>query len=125
MHGHDERLKKVLDRLIAAAGGILVALLAAIPLVGTLALFFGAYRPEDGMRILILPLFSVAGFGTVFALGVRSAVRRWRDVKKIQEIIGGMDESERKEFYERIEQSDVELVEGDDGKLHSEPLDHG
>ncbi len=115
---------KVPNRLIAAAGGVIVALLAAIPLVGTLFLFFGAYRPEDGIRVLLLPLLSVAGFGTVFVLGVRSAVRRWRDVRKIQEIVGGMDESECREFYARMAQSDVELVQGDDGKLHSEPLDH-
>ncbi len=123
MNASDGRLN-ILNRLIAAAGGILVALLAAVPLVLTLTLFFGAYRPEDGMRVLLLPLLSVAGFGTVFVLGIRSAVRRWREVGKIQEIIGAMDESERKEFYTRIEHSDVELIEGDDGKLHSEPLDH-
>ncbi len=112
------------QRLLASASGILVAILAGIPLAMTLIMFFSVYNPNDGLRMLALPLISIIGFGSIFSLGIRSAIKRWREVAKVQQIINGMDSAERKEFYDVVENGDVELVEGDDGKVHSAPLDH-
>ena len=54
----------------------------------------------------------------------QDAVRRWREISKIQEILGAMTDEERKEFDDAIVQGDVELCTDETGKTHSIPLDH-
>ena len=57
-------------------------------------------------------------------VGSREAVRRWREISKIQEILGAMTDEERKEFDAAIVQGDVELCTDGTGKTNSVPLDH-
>ena len=51
-------------------------------------------------------------------------VKLWREISKIQEILGAMTDEERKEFDDAIVQGDVELCTDGTGKTHSIPLDH-
>jgi len=108
------------QRALAAGCGVFVAVIGAVPLVFILVLFF-----SGGRQLWPLLLVCVLAFGGIVAWGVRDAVRRWREVAELQEMLGEMDEEERKEFDEAIEHSDVEIVEDDKGRRHSVPLDHG
>ena len=56
--------------------------------------------------------------------GIRDAVRRWRQISKLQELLGRMTDEERKEFDVAIVQSDVEIYTDETGKPHVAPLDH-
>ena len=74
---------------------------------------------------MLLTIITAIPFGSILAWGVWDVVRRWREVAKVQRMVGEMNDEEREEFYSATEQGDVELVVDDKGRTHSTPLDFG
>ena len=112
------------QRMIGAASGIFVAVLFAVPLAIVIYAFF-AVDFGDNWRMAIPFAIGIVLFGLGVFVGIRNAVRRWREIAEVQGVIvGAMTEEERKEFYDNIEHSDVELCADESGKTHSLPLDH-
>ena len=111
------------QRMIGTASGIFVTVLFAVPLVVVIYLLLGVDFSSN-WRIIIPFVISIVLFGFGVFVGIRNAVRRWREIAEVQGIIGAMTEDERKEFYDNIEHSDVELCTDESGKNHSLPLDH-
>lgn len=113
-----------MQRMIGAASGIFVAVLFAVlftvVIYASLAVDF-----SSNWRLAIPFAIGIVLFGFGVFVGVRNAVRRWREIAEIQRIIGAMTQDERKEFYDNIEHSDVELCTDESGKTHSLPLNHG
>ena len=111
------------QRMIGAASGIFVAVLFAVPLVFTVYALF-AIDFSSNWRMVLVPAVGIVIFGFGAFVGIRNAVRRWREISKIQEILGAMTDEERKEFDAAIVQGDVELCTDGTGKTNSVPLDH-
>ena len=113
------------QRVIGSGCGILVAHLFAAPLALIYYLFFSANAVGDfqAKDYVLLAILSLA-FGSGIIWGIRNAVRRWREISKLQEVLGAMTDEERKEFDDAIVQGDVELCTDETGKTHSIPLDH-
>ncbi len=111
------------DRWLGAASGIFVALLCAVPLVLMLYVLF-AVDFSSNWRMMLVPGIGGLVFGFGVFMGIRNAVHRWRDVSRIQTLLGEMSEKERKEFDAAIAQSDIELRTDESGKTHVLPLDH-
>ena len=112
----------VLDRLLAGLGGFIIILLASIPLV------FLAYLWVDGGgggKLVLLTLIAAIPFGAIIVWGLWDVVHRWREVAKVQQMVGEMSDEERKEFYSAAEEGDVELAFDKNGGTHSTPLDFG
>ena len=112
-------------KVIGSGCGIFVAIFFAVPLVLIYYLFFSVSGVDD-LRTKVVVLLAVCTlvFGSGIFLGIRDAVCRWREISKIQEILGAMTDDERKEFDDAIAQADVELCADETGKPHSIPLDH-
>ena len=113
------------QKVIGSGCGIFVAILFAVPLalVYWFAFVNGLGGGHSAAIVVLLVLLTVL-FGIGIFLGIRDTVRRWRDISKIQEILGAMTDEERKEFDDAIVQADVELCADETGKTHSIPLDH-
>ena len=119
---HDR--KTLVQKMLGAASGIFVAVLFAVPLAfvyyTVLSNGSGGYTSAI---LILLAVFTII-FGTGIFLGVRDAVRRWREISQLQTILDSLSEEERKEFDAAIVQSDVELCVDESGKTHVLPLDH-
>ena len=111
------------DRWLGAASGIFVAVLCAVPLVLMLYVLF-AVDFSSIWRMMLVPGIGVLFFGFGAFMGIRNAVHRWRDVSRIQTLLGEMSGEERKEFHAAIAPSDVELRKDESSKTHVLPLDH-
>lgn len=120
---HREQASSSWDHWLAAASGIFVAVLFAMPLALMLYAFF-VLDFSSNWRIILLPVIGTLLFGFGIFIGIRDAVRRWREVTHLKTILGEMSEEERKEFDAAIAQSDVELRTDESGKTHVLPLDH-
>ena len=113
-------------KVIGSGCGIFVALLFAAPLALVYwFVFANGLGGGHSAAIVVWVVFLTVLFGFGIFLGIRDAVRRWREISKIQEILGAMTDEERKEFDDAIVQGDVELCTDETGKTHSIPLDHG
>ena len=111
------------QKMIGAAGGIFEAVLGAVPfVVSAIGIFVIDYG--SNWRRVIVSVFGVILFGACVFYGIRDAVRRWRQISKLQELLGRMTDEERKEFDAAIVQSDVEIYTDETGKPHVAPLDH-
>ena len=111
------------QKMIGAAGGIFVAVLGAVPLIfSAISIFIIDYG--SNWRRVIVPIFGVFLFGACVFYGIRDAVRRWREISKIQELLGRMTDEERKAFDDAIVQSDVEIYTDETGKTRVIPFDH-
>ena len=111
------------ERMLGAAGGMFVAVLFALPLALMVYALFAidySYNPRE----LFIPVIGIVLFGSGVFIGIRNAVRRWREISQLQTILGAMSEEERKEFDAAIAQSDVELCTDESGKSHVLPMDH-
>ena len=113
------------QKVIGSGCGIFVAILFAVPLAIVYWFVFvnGLGGGHSAAIVVWLVLLTVL-FGCGMFLGIRDAVRRWREISKIQEILGAMTDEERKEFDAAIVQGDVELCTDGTGKTNSVPLDH-
>lgn len=113
------------QKVIGSGCGIFVAILFAVPLALVYWFVFvnGLGGGHSAAIVVWLVLLTVL-FGFGMFLGIRDAVRRWREISKIQEILGTMTDEERKEFDTAIVQGDVELCTDETGKTNSIPLDH-
>ncbi len=112
----------ILNRLLAGLGGFIIILLASLPLA------FLVYIWADGGgggKLMIVTLITAIPFGSILAWGVWDVVRRWREVAKVQRMVGEMNDEEREEFYSAAEKGDVELTVDNNGGTHSTPLDFG
>lgn len=115
--------KMFVERMFGAASGIFVAVLFSVPL----AVMVYALLTIDfsyNQRVAFVPVIGIVLFGGGVFIGIRNAVRRWREISQLQTILGAMSEEERKEFDSAIMQSDVELCTDESGKTHALPLDH-
>lgn len=112
------------QRMIGAASGIFVAVLFAVPLVFTVYALF-AIDFSSNWRMVLVPAVGIVLFGFGVFVGIRNAVRRWREISQLQSVLGGMSVEERRSFASVIVQSDVELCTDESGKTHSLPLNHG
>ena len=111
------------DRWLGAASGIFVAVLGSVPLALMLfALFTVDF--SSNRRMMLVPVIGGLFFGYGVFMGIRDAVRRWREVTLLKNILGAMTQEERKKFDAAIAQSDVELRIDESGKTHVLPLDH-
>ena len=113
------------QKVIGSGCGIFVAILFAVPLALVYWFVFvdGLGGGHSAAIVVWLVLLTVLlGFGMF--LGIRDAVRRWRQISKLQELLGRMTDEERKEFDAAIVQSDVEIYTDETGKPHVAPLDH-
>ena len=109
--------------MIGAAGGIFVAVLGLVPfMLSAISVFIIDYG--SNWRRAIVPISGVCLFGACVFCGIRDAARRWREISKLQEILGRMTDEERKEFDAVIVQSDVEIYTDETGKTHVIPFDH-
>ena len=126
MEKKNDNCSSTSHKVIGSGCGVIVALLFAAPLALIYYLFFSADAVGDfrAKGFVLLAIFTLA-FGSGIFFGIRDAVRRWREISKIQEILGAMTDEERKEFDDAIVQGDVELCTDETGKTHSIPLDHG
>ena len=89
---------------------------------------FMAYLWVDGGgggKLVLLTLITAIPFGGIIVWGVWDVVRRWREVAKVQQMAGEMNDEEREEFYSAAEQGDVELAVDNDGRTRSTPFDFG
>lgn len=111
------------QKMLGAAGGIFVAVLGAVPFTLSIICFFVIDYGANWRRVFV-PMLGVLLFGACVFLGIRDAVRQWRAISKLQEILGAMTDDERKEFDEAIAQGDVELCTDETGKTHLISLDH-
>ena len=113
------------QKVIGSGCGIIVAILFAVPLALVYwFVFVNGLGGGHSAAIVVLLVFLTVLFGIGIFLGIRDAVRRWREISKIQEILGTMTDEERKEFDTAIVQGDVELCTDETGKTNSIPLDH-
>ena len=112
----------VLNRLLAGLGGFIIILLASVPLV-----FLGRLWVDGGGggKFMLLTIITAIPFGSILVWGVWDVVRRWREVAKVQQMVGEMSDEEREEFYSAAEKGDVELTVDNNGGTHSTPLDFG
>ena len=112
----------VLNRLLAGLGGFVIILLASVSLV-----FLGCLWVDGGggAKFMLLTLITAIPFGSILVWGVWDVVRRWREVAKVQQMVGEMSDEEREEFYSVAEKGDVELTVDNNGGTHSTPLDFG
>ena len=112
----------ILDRLLAGLGGFIIILLASAPLV-----FFGCLwvDGDGGGKFMLLSFITAIPFGSILAWGVWDVVRRWREVAKVQRMVGEMSDEDREKFYSAAEQGDIELTVDDKGRTRSTPLDFG
>lgn len=112
-----------LDRWLGAASGIFIAVLCSVLMVLMLYALFTVDFSSNWRRMLV-PVIGGLFFGYGVFMGIRDAVRRWREVTLLKSILGAMSEEERKKFDAAIAQSDVELRIDESGKTHVLPLDH-
>ena len=123
MESGKEKTSSTSQKMIGSGCGIFVAVLFAAPLALIYYLFFSGdgFGGPQAKGVVLLSVCTLAfGFGIIW--GIRDAVRRWREISKLQEILGAMTEDEQKEFDDAIVQSDVELCIDKSGKTHSLPL---
>lgn len=111
------------QKMIGAAGGIFVAVLGAVPFMFSAIGFFVIDYGSNWRRVIV-PIFGVILFGACVFYGIRDAVRRWRQISKLQELLGRMTDEERKEFDATIAHSDVGIFATETGKVHVTSLDH-
>ena len=111
------------DRWLGAASGIFVAVLCSVPLSLMLYALF-AVDFSSNLRMMLIPVIGGLFFGYGVFMGIRDAVRRWREVSLLKNILGAMSEEDRKKFDAAIAQSDVGLRIDELGKTHVLPLDH-
>ena len=111
------------DRWLGAASGIFVAVLCSVPLSLMLYALF-AVDFSSNRRMMLVPVIGGLFFGYGVFVGIRDAVRRWREVTLLKNILGAMTEEGHKKFGAAIAQSDVELRIDESGKTHVLPLDH-
>lgn len=111
------------QKMIGAAGGIFVAVLGAVPFMFSAIGFFVIDYGSNWRRVIV-PIFGVILFGACVFYGIRDAVRRWRQISKLQELLGRMTDEERKEFDATIAHSDVGIFTTETGKVHVTSLDH-
>ena len=112
-----------LDRWLGAASGIFMAVLCSVLMVLMLYALFTVDFSSNWRRMLV-PGIGGLFFGYGVFMGIRDAVRRWREVTLLKSILDAMSEEERKKFDAAIAQSDVELRIDESGKTHVLPLDH-
>jgi hypothetical protein len=112
----------ILNRLLAGLGGFIVIILASVPLAFLVCLWVDG---GGGGKFMLLALITAISFGGILAWGVWDVVRRWREVAKVQQMVGEMSDEEREEFYSAAEKGDVELTVDNNGGTHSTPLDFG
>lgn len=112
----------ILNRLLAGLGGFIIILLASVPLVFLVCLCVDG---GGGVKAMFLTVITAISFGSILAWGVWDVVRRWREVAKVQRMVGEMNDEEREEFHSAMEHGDVELGVDDKGRTHSTPLDFG
>ena len=112
----------ILDRLLAGLGGFIVIILASVPLVFLVCLWVDG---GGGGKFMLLTIITAIPFGSILVWGVWDVVRRWREVAKVQQMVGEMSDEEREEFYSAAERGDVELAVDGKGRTRSTPLDFG
>ena len=112
----------ILNRLLAGLGGFIIILLASLPLAFLVYIWVDG---GGGGKLMIVTLITAIPFGGILAWGVWDVVRRWREVAKVQQMVGEMSDEEREEFYSAAEKGDVELTVDNNGGTHSTPLDFG
>ena len=112
----------ILNRLLAGLGGLIIILLAGLPLV-----FLGCLWVDGGGggKFMLLTIITAIPFGSILAWGVWDVVSRWREVAKVQRMVGEMSDEDREKFYSAAEQGDIELTVDDKGRTRSTPLDFG
>ena len=112
----------ILNRLLAGLGGFIIILLASLPLAFLVYIWVDG---GGGGKLMIVTLITAIPFGSILVWGVWDVVRRWREVAKVQQMVGEMSDEEREEFYSVAEKGDVELTVDNNGGIHSTPLDFG
>lgn len=123
-HQPDARKSKVSDRILGAAGEIVLAAVSAALVAVCVWAGIEAGALHDG-RLAGLFAVLLSPFALLCAWCTRKAIRRYREVAEVQRMLGGMDESERAEFDEAVSQGDAEVSVDENGKRHFHPMDFG
>ena len=111
------------QRWLGAASGIFVALLGFAPLSFVAYVTVLMFISHD-FKIWPVSVIGFVMFGGVMVMGIRDAMRRWREISKLQQVLDSLSDQERDEFFETIKHSDVELRTDETGRTHVLPMDH-
>ena len=111
------------QRWLGAASGIFVALLGFAPLSFVAYVTVLMFISHD-FKIWPVSVIGFVMFGGVMVMGIRDAMRRWREISKLQQVLDSFSDQERDEFFETIKHSDVELRTDETGRTHVLPMDH-